>query len=57
MAGNARPRLTNDDTATLMVSLPSTKVQAGVADEVVRRAEEARRLRAEAEAGWEGAKR
>lgn len=57
MTGNTHPRLTNDDVANLTVPIPSPEVQARIADEVVRRREEARRLRAEAEAGWEGAKR
>ena len=57
MTGNAHPRLTNDDVANLTVSIPSPEMQAHVADEVVRRREEARRLRAEAEAGWEEAQR
>ena len=57
MTGNTHPRLTNDDVANLTVPIPSLEVQAHVADEVVRRREEARRLRAEAEAGWAEAKR
>ena len=43
MAGNVRPRLSNDDTATLMVSMPSPEVQTRVADEVVQRAGETHR--------------
>jgi len=57
MTGNTHPRLTNDDVETLTVPIPSPEVQTRIADEVVRRREGARRLRAEAEAGWTEAKR
>ncbi|MYC31593.1 MAG: hypothetical protein F4X64_00255 [Chloroflexi bacterium] len=57
MTGNTHPRLTNDDVENLTVPIPSLDVQVRVAAEIVRRREQARRLRAEAEAGWEGAKR
>ncbi len=56
MTGNTHPRLTNDDVANLTVPIPSPEVQARVADEIVRRRDGARRLRREAEAGWEAAK-
>lgn len=56
MTGNTHPRLTNDDVANLTVPIPTPEVQARVADEIVRRRDEARRLRGEAEAGWEAAK-
>ena len=56
MTGNTHPRLTNDDVADLTVPIPSPEVQASVANEIVRRREEARRLRGEAEAGWETTK-
>ena len=56
MTGNTHPRLTNDDVANLTVPIPSLEVQARVAGEIARRRERARRLRGEAEAGWEGAK-
>lgn len=57
MTGNTHPRLTNDDVANLTVPIPSLDVQARVAGEIVRRREQARRLRSEAEAGWAAAKR
>ena len=56
MTGNTHPRLTNDDVGNLTIPIPSPEVQARVAGEIVRRREMARRLRGEAEAGWEGAK-
>ena len=56
MTGNTHPRLTNDDVANLTVPIPPLEMQVRVADEIVRRRDEARRLRGEAEAGWEGAK-
>ena len=56
MTGNTHPRLTNDDVANLTIPIPSMETQASVANEIVRRREMARRLRGEAEAGWEGAK-
>ena len=57
MTGNTHPRLTNDDVANLTIPIPLLEVQARVADEIAQRRERARRLRGEAEAGWEGAKR
>ena len=57
MSGNTHPRLTNDDVANLTIPFPAPEVQGIIAAEVCRRREEARRLRAEAEAEWEGAKR
>ncbi len=56
MTGNTHPRLTNDDVANLMIPIPAPEVQGVIAAEVRRRRQEARRLRVEAEAGWEGAK-
>ena len=56
MTGNTHPRLTNYDVETLTIPIPSLEVQRVIADEVNRRREEARRLRAEAEAGWNAAK-
>ena len=56
MTGNAHPRLANEDVANLTIPIPSPEVQTRIADEVGRRREEARRLRAEAEASWAGAK-
>lgn len=57
MTGNTHPRLTNDDVANLTVPIPSLEVQEGIAGEVVQRRDAARRLSAEAEAGWAAAKR
>ena len=56
MTGNTHPRLTNDDVANLTIPIPTPEVQGIIATEVRHRREEARRLRAEAEAGWEGAR-
>ena len=57
MTGNTHPRLTNDDVANLTIPIPSLEVQMRIAGEIVHRREPARRLRAEAEAGWAAAKR
>ena len=57
MTGNTHPRLTNDDVVNLVVPVPEIAVQEQIAAEVRRRREQARRLRGEAEADWQGAKR
>ena len=57
MTGNTHPRLTNEDVVNLVVPVPKPEVQETIAIEVRRRRDEARRLRAEAEAGWQAAKR
>jgi hypothetical protein len=57
MTGNTHPRLTNEDVANLVIPVPKPDVQESVATEARRRREEARRLRADAEAGWQAAKR
>ena len=57
MTGNTHPRLTNDDVANLMIPLPDIETQKTIAAELYRRKENARRLRAEAEAELEAAKR
>jgi type I restriction enzyme S subunit len=58
MTGNTHPRLTNEDVINLVVPVPKhVGVQEAIAVEARRRREEARRLRTEAEAGWQGAKR
>lgn len=57
MTGNTHPRLTNEDVVNLVVPVPKPDVQESIATEARRRREEARRLRAEAEAGWQAAKR
>lgn len=57
MTGNTHPRLTNEDVVSLVIPVPKLAVQETIAIEVRRRRNEARRLRAEAEAGWQAAKR
>lgn len=57
MTGNTHPRLTNEDVVNLVIPVPKPSVQDMIAAEARRRREEARRLRAEAEAGWQQAKR
>ena len=54
--GNTHPRLTNDDVASLQIPIPSMEVQRTIVAEVVRRRDEARRLRKEAAANWQNAK-
>ena len=56
MTGNTHPRLTNYDVATLTIPIPSMDVQNVIATEVKLHRNEARHLRAEAEASWEAAK-
>ena len=56
MTGHTHPRLTNDDVENLRVPIPGIGTQEVIVAEVVRRREEVRRLRAEAEAGWREAK-
>ena len=56
MTGNTHPRLANRDVANLRVPIPKMEIQEAIAAEVVRRREESRRLRAEAESGWQEAK-
>lgn len=57
MTGNTHPRLTNEDAANLMIPIPNMDVQRKIAAETVRRRETARQLRAQADAGWQSAKR
>ena len=56
MTGNTHPRLTNDDVANLTIPVPSMEVQQTIAAEINSRRREARRLRAEAETGWQAAR-
>lgn len=56
MTGNTHPRLTNEDVVNLVIPIPKPVVQETIAAEARRRREAARRLRAEAEQGWAGAK-
>ncbi len=57
MTGNTHPRLANDDVANLTIPVPYTDVQQTIVAEVNRRRQDARRLRTEAEAGWQAARR
>ncbi len=57
MTGNTHPRLTNEDVVNLVIPVPKLAVQEAIAAEARRRREEARRLRTEAETGWQAAKR
>lgn len=57
MTGNTHPRLTNEDVSNLKMPVPSLEVQHRIAAEIGRRRREARRLRAEADAGWQVARR
>lgn len=57
MTGNTHTRLTNEDVANLMIPIPSVEIQRKIAAEITRRRETARRLRADAEDGWQSAKR
>ena len=57
MTGNTHPRLANEDVVNLVVPIPDPKIQGIIAAEVTRRRTEARRLRAEAEADWTGARK
>ncbi len=50
MTGNTHPRLSNDDVANLRIPIPAIDTQEAIAAEVLRRREEFRRLRAEADA-------
>ncbi len=57
MTGNTHPRLVNAHVESLRIPIPKVNVQKTIAVDVAVRREEARRLRAEAEAGWQEAKR
>ncbi len=57
MTGNTHPRLTNEDVVSLVIPIPKITDQETIVTEARRRREEARRLRIEAESGWESAKR
>jgi hypothetical protein len=56
-SGGNYPAITEPELAKVLVPVPQPAVQETVAGEARRRREEARRLRAEAEAGWQAAKR
>ena len=55
-SGGNYPAITEPELAKILVPVPDKAIQNVIAAEVSRRSEDARRLRAEAEAGWEGAK-
>jgi hypothetical protein len=57
MTGNTHPRLANEDVINLVVPVADPKVQEAIAAEVVRRREEARRLRGQAHSSWDEAMR
>lgn len=57
MTGNTHPRLTNEDVVSLVIPVPKPAIQEAIAIEARRRREEARRLRTEADAVWQAAKR
>ena len=54
--GGNYPAITEPELEKILVPVPDAATQDFIATEVRHRREEARRLRAEAEAGWEGAK-
>ncbi len=56
-SGGNYPAITEQELAKVLLPLPKPAVQETIAAEARRRREEARRLRAEAEAGWQAAKR
>jgi hypothetical protein len=56
-SGGNYPAITELELAKVLVPVPSLDVQERIADEACRRREEARRLRAEAEAAWQAVKR
>jgi len=56
MTGNTHPRLTNEDVENLVIPIPEPAIQKRIASEAKRRREQARQLRAEAEAEWQAAK-
>jgi type I restriction enzyme, S subunit len=56
MTGNTHPRLANEDITNLVVPVPLVADQEAIVAEVVRRREEARRLRDEAASEWAAAR-
>lgn len=55
-SGGNYPAITEPELAKVLLPVPTLDVQETIATEARRRREEARRLRAEAEAGWQAAK-
>lgn len=56
-SGGNYPAITESELAKVLIPIPDKNVQKVIATEARRRREEARRLRTEAETGWEAAKR
>ena len=56
-SGGNYPAIIEPELANVVVPIPDNKVQEYIASEAIRRHEESRRLRAEAEDGWQEAKR
>jgi len=56
-SGGNYPAITEQELAKVLVPVPDRRLQSEIAAEARRRREEARRLRAEAEADWEAARR
>ena len=56
-SGGNYPAITEAELANIIVPIPNKNIQKNIAFEVIRRREESRHLRAEAEAGWKEAKR
>ena len=56
-SGGNYPAITEAELRNIMVPIPDQNTQHRVATEAVRRLEESRRLRAEAEEDWKSAKR
>ncbi len=55
-SGGNYPAIIESELAKIFMPVPDKEMQNVIAAEVSHRREDARRLRAEAEAGWEGAK-
>jgi restriction endonuclease S subunit len=56
MTGNTHPRLANADVENLRVPIPRMDIQAAIRAEVIRRREESRQIKVEAEANWQASK-
>ena len=56
-SGGNYPAITEPELENIMVPIPDMEVQRSIAAEIAQRREEARRLRAEAEAEWQAARR
>ena len=56
MTGNPHPRLPDDDLLKIRSPIPKVEVQQGIVNKLNRRREDSRRLRLEADTGWQVAK-